>query len=127
MGRVCWSAALAVVILAGCTTAASGQPTEGIVTGRLIAVGGPAPGAARPLSGVVKLKGSDGKTVAVDVDADGTFRIRARTGSYSLSGSSPQYGSGRYPCIGVDRAGEVVDQLDLGAAPVSSDVVCSMK
>ncbi len=105
------------------------------MTGRLIAVGGPDlaaagrpdPGTARPLPGVVKLTAADGKVAAVDVGADGSFRIRAQVGSYRLSGRSPQYGNGRYRCDAVDRSGEYIDKVNVGATRVLSDVVCQMK
>jgi hypothetical protein len=71
------------------------HPT-GRISGRLLAVGGPAGSSPRPLSGEVRwTKGPHG---AIAVGPDGRFRVRVQPGRYRLVGHSPSYLSGRGGC-----------------------------
>jgi hypothetical protein len=77
---------------------------SGWVSGTLLGVGGPAPGAAFPWSGTVTLratgaayhtKGSAYRTTAGD---DGRFEVSLPPGRYRVTGHSPSYNDGRTAC-----------------------------
>jgi hypothetical protein len=101
--RTVFSAALASVcfaafgLLAACS--ANHDVAKGTIRGRLLAVGGPAPGTARPLPGTVTLQNSVThlKTI-VHVSADGRYLATVAVGRYEIEGRSPLYGSGKYSC-----------------------------
>jgi hypothetical protein len=73
-------------------------PGDGLVTGTLEAVGGPAPGSPRPLSGTVTLRNTGGSTFAAQTSSDGTFSIEVPAGSYAITGRSPLFQSGAVDC-----------------------------
>jgi hypothetical protein len=77
----------------------SGTPVLDIgrVHGHLSAVGGPAPGSRRPLSGEVTATGRN-VTRTVQIGTDGSFSLTLPPGSYTLTGHSPDYGSGTAVC-----------------------------
>jgi hypothetical protein len=109
---------VALLLLADCT-AASGQPAgagqpssygqgsgsghgaghglgsaEGTVTGRLVREGGPlGPGGTQPaerlLPGSVQFTAARGRSVVVQVGTSGRFSVRLPSGTYSVSGRSP--------------------------------------
>jgi hypothetical protein len=95
--------AVAALSLAGFTAACSSgpSPADGTVTGHLYGVGGPAavgaPPSPRPWPGTVTLVGS-GVHRDVPVGADGTFSVVVPAGRYTVTGHSPNYGGGAYPC-----------------------------
>lgn len=69
----------------------------GIVRGRMLYTGGPAPGHARAATpGTVTLQGPS--TVQVPVDRRGRFHVSVAGGTYHLTGHSPEYGHGKYLC-----------------------------
>jgi len=116
--------ALAAVCLAGFTAACSGQgPADGTVTGHLYGVGGPAtisaPPSPRPWPGIVTLSGP-GVHRDVPVGASGTFSVTVPPGRYTVTGHSPQYGSGTYLC---QAAGVVT--VTIGHT-TKADVLCQM-
>jgi hypothetical protein len=103
------AAALCAVLLltvAGCGGGAAKQPkantsvpptsapATGIVQGRLLAVGGPAPGDPRPMAGTVTFIGPDGSTAKAPVDKTGRFSIGLYPGLYRIRGSSPTFDRG---------------------------------
>ena len=67
----------------------------GTVSGRLLLVGGPAPG-FRTTSGTVKLHGA--RSTQGAVDRRGHFVVAVDPGTYRVTGTSPDYGNGRYLC-----------------------------
>ncbi len=73
------------------------------VTGQLVAIGGPAPGAARPLVGtVVAHRGTatNGPVAAsAPTDADGRFSLTVPPGTYELTGASSFIDGGRGLCV----------------------------
>jgi hypothetical protein len=65
----------------------------------LAAVGGPAPGAPRPLAGTVSFGGIENQMlISVRVGATGTAKVSLPIGKWGVTGRSPRYGSNRYPC-----------------------------
>lgn len=84
-----------------------------VITGKLLAVGGPAPGTPRPLPGKVTLV--DTATHVrhdVRVATDGKYSVTVPPGTYEVQGHSPRYGSGTYMCnapnpvtVAADRSG----------------------
>jgi hypothetical protein len=135
---------VAVICLMGCLTACTSlhrtslPPTAsststvqqaGTITGRLLAVGGPAGTSSRPLPGSVVLEGA-GAARIITVDNSGEFSTRVRPGLYVLRGSSPQFhfvypieqhAIIEYPCLGVSPVAVIADQT------VPTEVVCSEK
>jgi hypothetical protein len=110
--------ALVMVTAAGCGGASSTPaPVKGTIAGTFLAVGGPAPGLHRPVSGVVTLIGPAGRAIDVTVGPKGTFKLQVPEGSYSLSGHSPQFGDGYYLCSG----GTIRVRT---TSPAIADVVC---
>ncbi|MEP7026440.1 MAG: hypothetical protein ABJB47_22105, partial [Actinomycetota bacterium] len=95
-----------------------------VLTGTLIRVGGPAPGAAVPLPGQVTAVGSAGSRFVATAGAGGRYRLELPPGTYRLTGRSPlvQADGSALPCA----AGHAVR---IGAAPAAAgpDVVCSVR
>jgi hypothetical protein len=100
-------------------TSSSAGPTA-TLTGLLLAVGGPAPGSPRPISGSVDIAGPATKQLAVG--PDGKYTAVLPAGVYMVTGGSPQYGSGTGGCQ--TQANTV--SLAAGHA-VTADVYCSEK
>jgi len=93
---------LATAFLTSCgndqgPSAASSQQPTGTVTGQLMLVGGPAPGAPVPLTGTVTAQGRGSDHVAT-TDSHGRFSFNLPVGSYLLSGHSPKYDDGNGTC-----------------------------
>jgi hypothetical protein len=118
---------LAAVCLAGFTAACSGStggsPADGTLTGHLYGVGGPAtvsgPPSPRPWPGTVTLVGPAVHR-DVTVGADGTFSVVVPAGRYTVTGHSPNYGSGTYLC---QAAGEATVT---SGHTTKADVLCQM-
>jgi hypothetical protein len=96
---------LAVLCLTGFTVACAGPqpvlsgvvPAQGILTGHLYAVGGPAPGTRRPWPGTVTLTGA-GMHRDIKVDAGGGYSAWVPPGTYVVAGRSPLYQDGAAAC-----------------------------
>jgi len=127
----CIVAAILVSLPAGCSshpgTATAPPPASGhvsgygngTVTGRLLAVGGPPPGAPRPMTpGTVTLSGP--RQYRVKVDPQGRFHVTVDPGAYRATGTSPLFGSGKYLC----RADHPITVSAATAGTV--DVYCHM-
>lgn len=115
--------ALLVSLMSGC---ASGNlshsvpsPATAHVRGQLLFVGGPAPGAARPLPGTVTLSGQVKMTVTIGLG--GQYSAALPPGDYRVEGRSPQFGSGAYPCHALSRVTVGPDQT------AQADVYCQGK
>jgi hypothetical protein len=94
------AAAAGALILAGC----SGHPTATqIVTGRLVRVGGPAPGSPVPLPGSIKAVDAAGHAYAAKADRSGRFRLTLPPGVYTVTGHSPLISSGQQLCAADGR------------------------
>ena len=112
---------LAAVCLAWCTAACSGQdPADGILTGHLYGVGGPAPGLPHPWPGTVTLTGP-GVHLDVPVGAGGAYSVRVPPGRYTVAGHSPLYQSGTALCQAAREA------TVTSGHSTKADVLCQMK
>ena len=69
------------------------------VNGQLLISGGPSPGTPRPSDGEVTARNASGQSFVVSVPATGKFTLQLPAGTYSLTGSSPQFGEGQYKCF----------------------------
>ena len=106
--------------LAGFTAACSGQYlADGILTGHLYGVGGPAPGLPRPWPGTVTLTGA-GVHLDVRVGASGAYSVRVPPGRYTVTGHSPLYGNGTYFCQAAGMA------TVTSGRTTKADVLCQM-
>ncbi len=87
-----------LITLSGCASLSSQaeQSRLGTVRGRMIFMGGPAPGAWPVSPGVVVLRGATAKRVAVD--PRGHFQVSVDPGTYQVTGMSPKFGNGTYVC-----------------------------
>lgn len=68
----------------------------GAVRGLLLLVGGPAPGSPTATSGTITIR--DSSEYRARVDGAGRFEVAAEPGTYEVTGTSPEYGSGKYLC-----------------------------
>jgi len=94
---------------------------KGLVLGTLDAVGGPAPGAPRPLPGTITLLNSNGTRFTATAGSNGTFSVRVPPGSYTITGRSPLYDSGTVDC-------QSIEPVTVGAgASTHLQVLCQEK
>lgn len=136
--RRSWARALLVVpLLTGCgshhsnaahrpSDSPSPTPVTGCcapmvdnVSGHLSTEGGPAGTQSLHWPGTITVHGPVDRTVRTD--ARGRFRLRLLTGTYQLTGHSPQYDDDRGTCR---ASGPLVVHTD---THVSVDVVCQLK
>jgi hypothetical protein len=115
-------ALLLAATIAGCQRTGPDGVTAGTVRGKLLRVGGPAPGAPFPLPGQVTATAPGGAPArTVTVGKNGRFAIsNLPVGSYSLTGTSPLIDSGQATC----RAGHTVHVRTAKVTRV--DVICSI-
>ena len=80
-----------LIAVSGCTSHSSAveKNNVGTVRGRMIFMGGPAPGAWLVTPGFVTLRGSSIKRVAVD--SRGHFQVITDPGSYHVTGTSREF------------------------------------
>jgi len=93
----------------------------GTLQGKLLLVGGPAPGTPVPVAGKLTIDGN-GSVVHADIAADGRFAIQLAPGVYQVSATSPRYNNSD----GVCRTSPPVKVLASGKT-VTVDVYCQMK
>jgi hypothetical protein len=119
------AAALSITVftaVTGCQQSGPDGITAGTITGRLLRVGGPAPGSPVPLSGSVTAAAPGGHPSAtVSVGKNGRFTIRnLPVGRYRLTGTSPLIDSGHATC-------SAAASVRLRTGRVShADVICSI-
>jgi hypothetical protein len=118
--RVLAAAVLAASGLLVSSCGVSSLPT-GTIKGQLFGSGGPAPGQLRPFNGQVTATGANGKTYATTVPSDGRFVIHLPSGTYSLTGSSPQFDAGHSRCLGRANVTIAANQT------VTENVDCPMR
>jgi hypothetical protein len=119
--RAAATIALAVITAtaaAGCSDGSSG-PT-GTVTGHLVMAGGPAPGVTVRVPGTITAS-SASRTRQASAAQDGSFTLVLPAGSYTLTGTSPQYNDGHGRCV----ATAPVDVRE--GAVTRADVTCVMR
>jgi hypothetical protein len=119
---------LAAVCLTAFTVACSAPqpvlsgvaPAQGMLTGHLYAVGGPAPGTRRPWPGTVTLTGS-GMHRDIKVGAGGGYSAWVPPGTYVVAGRSPRYQGGAAACRAVALA------TVTSGHRTKADVLCQLK
>jgi hypothetical protein len=111
-------AVIATTAAAGCSDG-SGGPT-GTVTGRLVMAGGPAPGVTVRVPGTITAS-SASRTHQASAAQDGSFTLVLPAGSYTLTGTSPQYNDGHGRCV----ATAPVDVRE--GAVTRADITCVMR
>jgi hypothetical protein len=91
---------ISALALSGCATAASTNAAgSGRVVGVIEAVGGPAPGTPRTLSGMAYLQETHGAIkMSVHVSSSGKFSATVPAGTYKVSGRSPQFNGEKVSC-----------------------------
>ena len=89
---------VASVSLAGCSSPDGPSGPTGTLTGTLQAVGGPAGGSPRALSGQVTARESNGARYSFSAGANGRFSIHVPVGTYTVSGQNPDYEGGTAKC-----------------------------
>jgi hypothetical protein len=105
----------------GPTAPPSALPASvGTVQGRLLMVGGPAPGAPDPVPGRLTIKGT-GSTLHADIGKDGTYAIQLAPGRYRITATSPSIDDGAMTCT----TAPATTTLTAGRT-VTADVVCSV-
>jgi hypothetical protein len=117
------ASALGIVAVAGCQGSHPDSITAGTVKGRLVRVGGPAPGAPVPLPGHVTATATGGTpTQTVRVSKDGEFSFNLPVGTYHLTGTSPLIGSGHATCSAMHAVRVQARQAITGV-----QVICSIR
>lgn len=108
-----------LLLCAGCGSLGSddgrAHVASATITGTLVSVGGPGPGAPRPVAGDVSVT-RGGKVIATVHTTDGSFSMAVPPGRYVVSGRL-----GTVPCT----APRPVDAAARGTAVV--EVACSVK
>src|SRR5437899_1485435 len=83
------------ILVAGC----AGHADSGrAVVGRLVRVGGPAPGLPAPLPGKIEARDSAGNLHSAAVGRSGRFRLSLPPGTYTVTGTSPLIQDGKARC-----------------------------
>jgi len=113
-------ASMAAVVAAVAFVGCSSTPGTGFVSGRLQAVGGPAPGAPRAISGTVIARAPNQSSYSVKVGSDGQFLLQLPVGSWVITGRSPQYEGGQAVCL---QAGKPI-KVSANTTTSNVDVNC---
>lgn len=126
---------LLVATSVGCSSAARDTQNRtqalatGTVTGTLQLVGGPAPGAAQPVPGVVYAFTSGDLTgqasASTPASSNGRFNLSLRPGTYFLAATSPRFSIEPAPTAPPCRA-EAAVRVTTGTT-VDADVLCQLK
>jgi hypothetical protein len=107
---------LALALLAGCSGG------TGVISGELVAVGGPA-NVRQSLPGTVQISGEGHEfRYRIQPSADGGFSVEVPAGTYVVSGRSPLYQGGRFDC----RINQPSLTVHAGET-ITIDVSCQMK
>ena len=111
---------LALPMLLTLFVACSGR--TGVISGELVAVGGPA-NVRQSLPGTVRISGEGHEfTYRVLPSADGSFSVEVPTGTYVVTGRSPLYEGGRVDCR-IPQPSLIVRAGDT----LTMDLACDMK
>jgi hypothetical protein len=107
---------LILALLAGCSGG------TGVISGELVAVGGPA-NVRQSLPGTVQISGEGHEfTYRILPSADGSFSVEVPVGTYVVTGRSPLYQGGRLDCR-IAQPSLTVRAHDA----ITVDVTCDMK
>lgn len=99
------------------------SPAFATIQGRLLAVGGPAPGDPRPMRrGTITLVGTDGSRIDGAVDAKGHYAVGVTPGSYRVVAHSEDYLAGKEPCRPEKQPVELIE-----GKTTTVDLFCSMR
>jgi hypothetical protein len=110
-------------LLAACTGNGNGAVGGGAVSGSLLRVGGPSPGAAVALSGQVVATNSAGTRFTAAVGSNGRYRLALSPGSYQMTGHSPMvYVNGAQMLCTAMRPVHIT----AGKTTSGVDVICSI-
>jgi hypothetical protein len=92
-------------LASGVLMSSCGSPSvvTGTMKGQLFISGGPSPGQNRPTNGNVEATGRGRNTYSTAVSENGQFVLHLPTGTYSLTGSSPNFDGGKGKCLGPDK------------------------
>jgi hypothetical protein len=110
-------------LLAACTGHGTSAVNAGAVSGSLLRVGGPSPGAPVPLTGQVVATSSAGTRFTVAVGGSGRYRLTLSPGIYQVTGRSPMvYVNGaQMPCAAARPV-----HITAGKTASGVDVICSI-
>jgi hypothetical protein len=116
-------AAVGLPLLAACTGHGTSAVNAGAVSGSLLRVGGPSPGAPVPLTGQVVATSSAGTRFTVAVGGNGRYRLTLSPGTYQVTGRSPMvYVNGaQMPCAAARPV-----HITAGKTASGVDVICSI-
>ena len=92
----------------------------GTVQGRLLMVGGPAPGTPDPVPGRLTIKGA-GSTLHADIGKDGKYAIQLAPGRYRITATSPEVDDGAMTCTTTPATTELT-----AGRTVTADVACAV-
>jgi hypothetical protein len=112
-------------LLAACTGHGTGAVSvvPGAVTGSLLRVGGPAPGAPVPLPGQVVATSKAGARFTATVRGNGRYRLTLSPGTYQVTGHSPVvYSNGAQMLCTAARPVHIT----AGKTTSGVDVICSI-
>ena len=84
------------------TGVAPSSGPEVTVTGVLRMPGGPVGAQQTGISGVIVFRSPGGREIKTTAGIDGKFSISVPPGTYTVTGTSPQYGDGRGSCRATD-------------------------
>ena len=114
-----------LLLLAACTGhgTVAGNAVPGAVSGSLLRVGGPAPGAPVPLTGQVVATNSAGTRFTATVGGNGRYRLTLSPGTYQVTGHSPMvYSNGAQMLCTAARPVHIT----AGKTTSGVDVICSI-
>jgi|ERR1035438_3503152 hypothetical protein len=96
---------LSALLVSGVLMSACGSPSGdmGSIEGRLSISGGPAPGTDKPTSGNVKAIDKRGATTSTAANGKGQYMLHIEVGTYSLSGTSPNFDGGKIKCHALSK------------------------
>ena len=114
---------LSALLVGGVFASACGSPSAdmGSIRGQLSISGGPAPGTVKATSGNVEAIGIGGVGTSTATDGEGHFSLHLGVGTYSLSGTSPNFDGGKIKCLALAKVIVSKDKT------TSADIHCSEK
>jgi hypothetical protein len=93
----------------------------GTVEGSMHERGGPPPGLDKPVAGTLIATARDGRQFKTTIGPGGRFSTQLPTGTYTVVGHSPEFGSGTYDC---NAGGPVTIRRD---TPTHIELTCPLR